>query len=157
MPADLWRDPAAWPTWRQLLPHVLAVTDASRDLDPTRSVDVAWLLDCAATYLHTRGEQRRARPLFERAFELRQRLLGDDHPATLDSANNIAVGLYMLGEHEPARQLHEDTLTRCRRGLGDDHPATLRSATNLAAALRELGEHEGAHELDDWIRAQREQ
>ncbi len=34
---------------------------------------------------------------------------------------------------------------------------TLYSASGLASDLRALGEHERARELDDWIRAQREQ
>ena len=58
-------------------------------------------------------------------------MLGDDHPDTLRSANNLAVDLRELGEHERARQLDEDTLARRRRVLGDDHPDT----TILAEAL----------------------
>jgi hypothetical protein len=32
VPADEWRHPAVWPTWRQLIPHVLALTDRARPL-----------------------------------------------------------------------------------------------------------------------------
>jgi hypothetical protein len=79
-------------------------------------------------------------------------VLGEDHPDTLTSAHNLAVGLRALGEHEQARQLHEDTLTRRRRVLGEDHPDTLSSASNLAADLSALGEHEQARQLEEWIR-----
>ncbi|WP_443048358.1 tetratricopeptide repeat protein, partial [Streptomyces sp. H39-C1] len=65
----------------------------------------------------------------------RRRVHGDDHPATLGSANNLAVDLAALGEMEAARELAEDTLARRRRTLGPDHPATLDSAHNLAASL----------------------
>jgi tetratricopeptide repeat protein len=34
-------------------------------------------------------------------------VLGDDHPHTLTSANNLATDLRALGEHERARQLQE--------------------------------------------------
>jgi hypothetical protein len=84
-------------------------------------------------------------------------VLGEDHPDTLLSANNLAVDLRALGEFERARQLDEDTLTRYRRVLGEDHPDTLRSASNLAIGLAELREYERARELEDWIRTQREQ
>ena len=67
-------------------------------------------------------------------------MLGDDHPDTLTSANNLAVDLRALGERRRARELDEDTLARRRRVLGDDHPDTLASANNLAIDLRELGE-----------------
>ena len=112
-----------------MLPHVLVATDPHRILRVEQ--DVAWLLDCAAEYLQTRGEPAPARPLFERALDLRRSRLGDDHPDTLESASNLAFDLLALGQYEQARQLAEDTLTRRRRVLGDDHPDTLISANNL--------------------------
>ena len=148
VPDDPWNNPPTWPDWRQLLPHVLAATDTSRPLEPA-SDDVTWLLDRAGTYLLTRGEPGPARPLLDRALTDRRRMLGDDHPHTLTSANNLARDLWALGEHERARQLDEDTLTRRRQVLGEDHPATLASGNNLATDLRALGEHERARELDE--------
>jgi hypothetical protein len=101
VPEDPWNNPATWPVWRRLLPHVLAVTDPTRDLDPV-AVTVSWLLNRAAIYLLTRGEPRAAaRPLLERAHDLYREQLGDDHPDTLASANNLAVGLRALGEDPP--------------------------------------------------------
>ncbi|HEV7452400.1 MAG TPA: FxSxx-COOH system tetratricopeptide repeat protein [Pseudonocardiaceae bacterium] len=150
VPADPWNNPATWPAWRQLLPHLFAVIDPDRDLDvDPANVDLAWLLDRAATYLQTRGEPRRALPLFERAFELCLRVLGEDHPDTLTSVNGLAHDLYRLGEFERARQLDEDALTRYRRLLGEDHLDTLLLANNLAVDLRALGEFERARQLDE--------
>ena len=82
-------------------------------------------------------------------------MLGEDHPDTLTSANNLALDLGALGEHERARQLDEDTLTRRRRVLGDDHPHTLTSASNLALDLGALGEHERARQMEEYVRAHR--
>jgi tetratricopeptide (TPR) repeat protein len=115
VPDDSWNNPAGWLTWRQLLPHVLAVTDTGRDLDSASSVDASWLLSRAGVYLQSRGEPRPARPLVERAFELNQRLLGEDHPETLDSANNLTISLRALGEHQQARRL-EDYIRTHRKG-----------------------------------------
>jgi hypothetical protein len=67
-------------------------------------------------------------------------VLGEDHPDTLTTANNLALNLHALGELAKARDLNEDTYTRRRRVLGEDHPATLTSASNLAGDLRALGE-----------------
>ena len=50
-------------------------------------------------------------------------MLGEDHPDTLRTANNLAVDLRNLGEHQAARELDEDILAR-RRVLGEDHPDT---------------------------------
>jgi hypothetical protein len=72
VPADEPSDnPPAWPAWRQLLPHVLVATDPVRNLTEVER-DVAWLLNRAAEYLQTRGEPVPARPLFQRARDLRR-------------------------------------------------------------------------------------
>jgi tetratricopeptide (TPR) repeat protein len=143
---DPWDNPPAWPVWRQLLPHVLVATDPHRNLTGVEE-DVAWLLDRAAEYLRTRGEPGPARPLFERALNLRRSMLGDDHTDTLESAGSLSFNSWELGQYEGARQLGEDTLTRCRQVLGDDHPHTLRLAFTVAVALRELGQYERARQL----------
>jgi hypothetical protein len=143
LPADLWDNLPALSVWRQFLPHILVATDSHRTLTAADE-DVAWLLDRAATGLW--GEPT-APSLRERALNLRRSRLGDDHPDTLDSANNFAVDLRWLGHYEQARQLNEDILTRRRRILGDDHPDTLRSAHTLAVTFRELGQYEKAREL----------
>jgi Tetratricopeptide repeat len=84
------------------------------------------------------GEPAPARLLFERARDLRRRILGDDHPNTLESAGSLSLNLWELGQFEPARQFGEDTLTRMRRVLGDDHPHTLRAARNFADTISQI-------------------
>jgi tetratricopeptide (TPR) repeat protein len=149
VPADDPLDnPPAWPAWRQLLPHVLIATDPHRTVTPVEE-NVAWLLNRAAEYLLTRGEPDRARPLYERARDLRRSRLGDDHPDTLESAARLTLDLFTLGHYEQARQLGEDTLTRMRRVLGDDHPDTLDSAFNVAFNSWALGHYEQARQLGE--------
>ena len=82
-------------------------------------------------------------------------MLGEDHPSTLASANNLAIDLTNLGEYQAARDLDEDTLARRRRVLGEDHPDTLSSANNLAIDLANLGEYQAARELDEDTLARR--
>ncbi|HEX2298278.1 MAG TPA: FxSxx-COOH system tetratricopeptide repeat protein [Pseudonocardiaceae bacterium] len=150
VPDDPWDNPPAWPAWRQLLPHVLIATDPGRTRDrATQDVeqDVAWLLDRAGSYLHTGGELAPARPLRERALTLRRSSLGDDHPDTLESAANLALGLRAMGHYEQALQLGEDTFTRRRRVLGDDNPKTLESAASLVIVLWYLQRREQACRL----------
>jgi hypothetical protein len=38
-----------------------------------------------------------------------RRVLGEDHPDTLNSAHNLAADLSAVGHHEAARDLDEDT------------------------------------------------
>jgi tetratricopeptide (TPR) repeat protein len=147
VPPDPRNDLANWPLWRQLLPHVLAITDETRTTPADATV--AWLLDRAAEYLGSRGEPRAALPLAIRAHHLYRKLAGDDHLNTMISATNLVSHLDAVGEYERARALAEDTHTRSRRVLGKDHPQTLASVNNLATHLDVLGQHEQARALTE--------
>ncbi|MBE1496319.1 hypothetical protein H4696_003419 [Amycolatopsis lexingtonensis] len=155
LPDNPWNNPASWPRWQALLPHVLAVCDSERALAALRA-QVVYLLDRAGVYLQARGNLRAALPLLERVYVLVKDVGNDDHPVALAAASNFAVNLRALGEHERARELNEDTLARRQRLFGEDHPETLRSASNLAVDLKVLGEYERARELDEDALARRQ-
>ena len=53
--------------------------------------------------LNAQGEYVKAQPLFEKALEIRHRLLSDDHTKTADSYNNLAANLYARGKYLEAR------------------------------------------------------
>ena len=97
-------DSATWPAWRRLLPHVLTTTDPARALDEV-AVEVVWLLGRAGSYLAARGQPRAARALLEDAYELGLRRLGEQHPETVASAQELAADLHELGMHDQARAL----------------------------------------------------
>ncbi|MFD6726017.1 tetratricopeptide repeat protein, partial [Streptomyces sp. NPDC060131] len=92
------------------------------------------------------GEARR---MDEDTLERRRRILGEEHPDTLDSAHSLAVTLHALGQPTDAHRMHEDTLDRRRRTLGEDHPDTLDSAHSLAVALHALGQDADARSMDE--------
>jgi hypothetical protein len=122
-------DPATWPRWARLMPHLLAADPAA-----TSSPALRQLACDACTYLMARGETRTAHDL---ASDLRQRWrdrLGD-HEHTWAAARALAWALVAMGRHDEARALDQDTLDRRRRILGQDHPDTLYSAITLAANM----------------------
>jgi Tetratricopeptide repeat len=82
-------------------------------------------------------------------------VLGEDHPDTLASADNLVMTLGRVSEEQAARELAEDILVRRRRVLGEDHPDTLAAAVQLVGALMQLGEYHAARELNDDIIARR--
>jgi hypothetical protein len=69
----------------------------------------------------------------------RERVLGPDHPDTLNSRNNLADAYVAADRAAEAIPLHERTLADRERVLGPDHPDTLTSRDNLAAARAALG------------------
>ncbi len=68
------------------------------------------------------------------------RVLGDDHPDTLTSRNNLAYAYQAAGDLGRAIPLYEQTLADRVRVLGDDHPDTLTSRNNLADAYQAAGD-----------------
>jgi S1-C subfamily serine protease len=88
--------------------------------------------------LVTRAEDI-AIPLFKHTLASRRRVLGEDHPDTLASANDLAGAYRLAGRLGEAIPLLEQTLASRRRVLGEDHPDTLASDSNLAYAYRSAG------------------
>lgn len=148
VPHDPGDDPSTWPTWRQLLPHVLTATAVDRCLAGVED-DTSWLLDRAGLYLQARGEPVLASSLHERATYLARSVFGSDHPHTITSVHNFALSLQALGQHERARELNEDTFTRARRLLGEEDPVTLAAANSIGIDLRALRRYEQARQFDE--------
>ena len=67
------------------------------------------------------------------------KILGDDHPQTLTSRNNLAYAYYSAGRLGEAIPLYEQVLADRVRVLGEDHPHTLASRNNLAGAYESAG------------------
>ena len=68
-----------------------------------------------------------------------ERLLGPDHPDTLNSRNSLAAAYLGAGRAAEAIPLFEKTLALRQGLLGPDHPDTLTSQNNLAAAYQDAG------------------
>ena len=68
-----------------------------------------------------------------------ERLLGPDHPDTLNSRNSLAAAYLAAGRVADAIPLFEQTLVVLQRQLGPDHPDTLTSQNNLATAYQDAG------------------
>jgi tetratricopeptide (TPR) repeat protein len=136
---------ATWPECERLLPHALAAAEHSQCLDVELEACLL-LLSEAGLYLRSRGQYQPACKLHEQALAGRRRVLGDDHPDTLSSMNNLAVDRRILGDLQGARDLHEQALAALSRVLGDDHPDTLSSINNLALTIQALGDLQGARD-----------
>ena len=81
---------ATWTECQRLLPHALAVAAHGQHLD-VEPETCLWLLNKAAMYLWSRGQYRQAHTLIEQTLTSRRRVLGDDHPNTLSSMDNLAT------------------------------------------------------------------
>jgi tetratricopeptide (TPR) repeat protein len=134
-------DPRTWDRWALILPHVQAIAGRFESKLATA------LYNLAGLYLLERGELDAARRLQEHTYDIRRRILGEEHHDTLVTANNLGAVLLQQGELAAAHELHRRVHGIRRRAFGDDHHETLVSANNLAQVLRQQDELEEAYEL----------
>jgi CHAT domain-containing protein len=98
------------------------------------------------------GDYRQALPLYEQARDLRQRLLGEDHPDYAHSLNNLAVLYRDMGDYRRALPLLEQARDLRQRRLGEDHPHYALSLYNLATLYLDMGDYRRALPLYEQAR-----
>jgi eukaryotic-like serine/threonine-protein kinase len=106
------------------------------------------------TYIYV-SEPKRAIAQHARALALRATVLGEDHPETLASMNNLAVAYRLAGRLDEAVALHEKQLGLAQSRLGLDDLDTLMSMNNLALAYRMAGRNDRAIALFEHVLARR--
>jgi tetratricopeptide (TPR) repeat protein len=73
---------------------------------------------------HTQGEYQEAEPVYRKGLEIRQRMLGEEHPDTATSYNNVAMNLNAQGKYEEAEPVFRLAYEILLSTLGDQHPTT---------------------------------
>jgi transcriptional regulator with XRE-family HTH domain len=136
-------NPATWPRWARLMPHILAVGLGAADDPELRQLGIQ-----ACWYLLERGDARSAHDLATHLHQQWHERLGGDDRNVLGMAHYRAWALQEMGQYAEARVLDQDVLDRIRLVLGEDHPSTLISANSLAVDLYQLGEVQAAGYLD---------
>ena len=66
-------------------------------------------------------------------LDIRERLLGANHPDTLGSVNDLSLTLSYCGKWKEAEELQLQVLKIQKGGSRAEHPLTLISINNLAA------------------------
>ncbi|MFE6889967.1 FxSxx-COOH system tetratricopeptide repeat protein [Streptomyces sp. NPDC057694] len=137
-------DPATWPEWARIVPHLLAV-------EPNAPVDLHLrMLACSTCwYLIERGDADAGGRLARSLCEAWGRDAGPDDVHVLWATRCLARALREQGRYEEARLLYEDALARYQRVLGKEHTDTLRLAHGCAINLRLLGRYQEARELQE--------
>jgi hypothetical protein len=88
------------------------------------------------------------------AFRIEEAVLGKEHPSTLASMNNLAIGLSSQGKYKQAEEMHRQVLGLEETVLGNKHPSTLISMNNLAEVLRDQGKYKQVEEIHQLLSIQ---
>ncbi|MCI3906110.1 tetratricopeptide repeat protein [Streptomyces spectabilis] len=132
LPSDT-EDPATWPRWQVLLPHIdhMAERIAEQD-DSPRFVHV---LEEAAEYVIGQGQVERGIVMLRRAVQGREREGG--FPAGLRTTRRLVSALRRAGRLEEAVRRCEDA---ARWPVTPDHPDVLLLRVELVALKHQSGE-----------------
>jgi tetratricopeptide (TPR) repeat protein len=120
---------------------------ASMSQDDRAAYQSADLAEEQALKLQSVGKYAQAEPLFEKALEVRRRLLTDNHVFTALSYAWLGWSVNAQGKYAQARPLLEKALEIRRRLLTDDHPDTAKSYNNVAINLSSFGKYAQAQAL----------
>ena len=90
------------------------------------------------------GNHKAALPLYTRALEISEAVLGPRHPDTANTLNNLAGLHTTMGTHKAALPLLMRALEISEAVLGPRHPSTASSLNNLATLHSDMGNHKKA-------------
>jgi serine/threonine protein kinase/tetratricopeptide (TPR) repeat protein len=131
-------------TAREILDRASHDINAGLAKDPEVQSDLMYTM--AETYVNL-GLFSRAHALAGNALENRRRLLGANHPKTLESENQLGWILDREGHDTEAEKLVQQTLRTERRVLGPEDSITLAAMDHLATILEKLGNYQEEEKL----------
>ena len=111
------------------------------------SKSLAYTYNLVADFLSNNAKYDAAEPLFRRALDISERVLGKDHPETATSLNSLAKLLVVKGDFAGAEPLFRRALDIDERVLGKDTPNTAVSLNDLAKLFAIKGDYAGAEPL----------
>ena len=117
-----------------LKPAIAAIETQFKD----QPVVAASLRQVLADRYHDLGLDKQALDLGQQILAERRRILGDEHPDTVNSIASVGVYLSSLGKWAESEPYKRDALEKSRRVLGDDHPDTLTRISSLGSFFLNL-------------------
>ena len=101
--------------------------------------------------LYSMGKYEAALEYHQSSYDIRSRILNEDHPDTLRSLHCIGADYSKMGKYMKSFKVDEQVYEARKRLLGEDHPATLRSLQNIGVDIGNLGAYIKAHEVNQQV------
>jgi Tetratricopeptide repeat len=131
---------------RSFLPHIKANNMHERQLGLIKQYyDDKWTK--FALVFGENGDWNNAEQLKVQVMDMRKKLLGAEHPDTLDSMGNLALTYLKQGRWNEAEQLQVQDMDVRKKLHGAEHPDTLCSMGNLAITYSDQGRLNEAEQL----------
>ncbi|PKU31225.1 kinesin light chain 4 isoform x1 [Limosa lapponica baueri] len=115
--------------------------------DEDVSPSVAATLNNLAVLYGKRGKYKEAEPLCKRALEIREKVLGKDHPDVAKQLNNLALLCQNQGKYDEVEYYYCRALEIYESCLGPDDPNVAKTKNNLASCYLKQGKYKDAEVL----------
>jgi tetratricopeptide (TPR) repeat protein/transcriptional regulator with XRE-family HTH domain len=135
-----------WSQCQRVLPHAQVCATLIEE-EQIVSEAAGRLLQQLGTYLLEEAQYAQAENYLTRAYAVRVRLFGEQHPVTADSLNYLAELAYYQGNYQQAEQQQAQALRIREQKLGPQHPDVAISLNNLASAYWIQGKYRQAEPL----------
>jgi len=132
-------------TAREVLDKASSDIDSRLTQDPELQAQMMVLM---ARVYRSLGLYSRSETLARQAVAIRTRVLGPEHPQTLEAMDALEITVSAQRKTEEAIKLEREMLAVRRRVLGNDDPNTARSMVRLAWSLQEEGRYAEAEALE---------
>ncbi|NJL62515.1 MAG: tetratricopeptide repeat protein, partial [Methylacidiphilales bacterium] len=86
------------------------------------------------------GRYDEAEPMFNQALQIRLKVLGEEHPDTAASLNNLAALYKSQGRYDEAEPMFNQALQIRIKVLGEEHPHTKITIANLNDLRQKMSE-----------------
>jgi CHAT domain-containing protein/Tfp pilus assembly protein PilF len=127
--------------------YVIRIEELRAATDDDRALQEARKLLDESLKLHRAGKYSEALPPVERALEIRQRVLGPEHPYVAQSLNNLAHIHVDKGAYARAEPLFIRALGIREKALGPEHPDVAQTLNILASLYLNQGAYAKAEPL----------
>jgi len=109
-----------------------------------KQLEKAAEIDRRVRALSQEGKTTEALVLAKESLSIRKKVLGEEHPDTATSLNNIGFLLQAQGDYAAARPFLERALEIYRKVLGDEHSHIAASLNNIGLLLHRQGDYAAA-------------
>ena len=132
----------------QISPHIEVCIGVCTylQLDDTAQEIIASLYDLGGRGFYSLGNYEKALEWYEKALAIREKVLGEEHPDTASTYNNMATTFEKQHKYEKALDLYEKALAIREKVLGEEHPDTATIYNNMALTYDYRGSPEKALE-----------
>ena len=124
-----------------LAENILEKIDMGMDMEQVK------FMDSLAFLLEYKREHRKAENLYKKCIEICEKELGEEHPSTAISYNNLAGVYYNQGKYKEVEELYKKCIQIHGKMLGEEHLITASSYNNLAMVYANQGKYTEAEEL----------